>query len=116
MTAPVLALAKAPIAGPEVMGFLTAKARPPQDECLIWKAHAEVWSSLERALGAEGVKLEKLRPAPGFEIDGLVTRPNSSILIEIKASNSASDVYEGLGQLLLYRSMLKLPKACRLVL
>lgn len=111
-----LAFTQSVLAGPEVMGFLKVRARPPVDEHLIWKAHAEVWDGLAEALRRRRVDLIKLQPAPGFEIDGLVEHPRRPVLIEIKAASSASDIYEGVGQLLLYRRMLGLPKACRLVL
>lgn len=107
-----LAVIQEVLAGPEVSGYLTAKARPPIPDRLIRKWHAEVWEALEAALGV----LVKLRPAPGFEIDGLVRHPRTPVLIEIKTGNSASDIYEGIGQLLIYRQMLGLPARCRLVL
>jgi len=111
-----LAFARDILAGPEVMGFLQARARPAVPAREIWKAQAEVWQALSRRVEKAGLRLEKPRPAPGFEVDGLVKLARGSVLIEIKTTSSAADVYTGLGQLLLYHQMLALPKVCKRVL
>lgn len=116
LPAKALAFAREVLAGPEVMGFLQARARPAIPAREIWKAQAEVWQALSRRLQSVGRRLDKPRPAPGFEVDGLVKVGRTSVLVEMKTSTSAADVYTGLGQLLLYHRMLVLPKTCKLVL
>jgi hypothetical protein len=57
----------------------------------------------------------KLRHEAGYEIDGVVYTGMGPLLLEIKTGSSASDVYEGVGQLTLYAEMMNIA-TCRRVL
>ena len=47
-----------------------------------------------------------MRPAPGFEVDGVISVSPRPVLVEIKTAFSAATVYTAVGQLMLYRRML----------
>jgi hypothetical protein len=102
---PQLAREKAVLAGDEIMGFLKRKARPSAAETRILKKHAEVWNALRDALKRRKLRFEKPRPAPGYEVDGVI-RLKEPVLVEIKTAVTAADVYEAVGQLTLYRHLL----------
>jgi hypothetical protein len=65
-----------------------------------------VWQTLQALLIADGRDLLKPRHPRGYEVDGELSAGNEKILIEIKCTTSASDIYEGLGQLTLYPRLL----------
>ena len=93
------------LAGDETMGYLLHRARPAEGEKKVWKQHAEVWSALRSELEGAGLRLEKVRPAPGYEVDGVIPMPEP-LLVEIKTGASAADIYTAVGQLTLYRRLI----------
>ncbi len=66
-----------------------------------------VWQALKAALGESFTKPKR----NGFEVDGVVETAN--LLIEIKTGVSAKDVYEAVGQLMLYPSIIGLKAGLR---
>lgn len=70
------------------------------------RIQGEVWLALQLLLKADGRDLRKPRHARGYEVDGEVAIRSGRLLIEIKTGTGASDVYGGLGQLLLYPELL----------
>ena len=103
------------LAADETMGFLLRQARPAEGQRLIWKKHAEVFSALKACLGGVGLRLDKIRPAPGYEVDGVIPL-DEPILVEIKTAISAADIYTAVGQLILYRRLMCPKDSHRLVL
>lgn len=95
-------------ASPEVGGRLTKKAVPAQPEKNIVRIQGEVWLALAARLEGVGLTLDKIRHQAGYEVDGVIRTAEGPVLLEIKTGQSAADVYEGVGQLLLYASMLEL--------
>lgn len=92
----------------ETGGTYVLPARASMPERLVERIHGEVWMALAASLKASGTELFKLRHRHGYEVDGLVHTGDRRVLIEIKSGASAADVYEGVGQLLLYAEMLEL--------
>lgn len=72
----------------------------------VRRRQGEVWEALERLAREKGGELRKPRHAKGYEVDGLLRIRAKSVLIEIKTTTSAADVYTGVGQLLLYRKII----------
>lgn len=70
------------------------------------RIQGEVWRELQVLLRADGRKLRKPRHARGYEVDGEIATSGGSLLLEIKTSADAADVYAGLGQLELYPKLL----------
>ncbi len=103
------------LAADETMGFLLRQARPAEGERLIWKKHAEVFSALKTCLGGVGLALDKMRPAPGYEVDGVIPL-DEPILVEIKTAVTAADIYTAVGQLMIYRRLICPKDSHRLVL
>ena len=95
-------------AGAEAGGFFVKKAMPAQPEMMVLRIQGEIWLALSGILKAAGRSLTKVRHQAGYEVDGLIDGPDGPILLEIKTGSSAADVYEGVGQLMLYAEMLKL--------
>jgi hypothetical protein len=79
------------------------------------RIQGEVWLALQ-VLKADGRDLLKPRRARGYEVDGEIAITMGKLLIEIKTGTSASDVYAGAGQLLLYPKLLPRLKAHRRIL
>jgi hypothetical protein len=71
-----------------------------------WRIHGEVWEKLRALLDADGRKLVKPRHDHGYEVDGIIKTQTGNLLLEIKTSAAAADVYEGTGQLTLYPKLL----------
>ncbi|MNR94500.1 hypothetical protein D3C72_255850 [compost metagenome] len=94
-------------AGEETGGTFTRKAIT-QPEAEVHRIHGEVWLRLQDFLKPPGPGLSKLRHQAGYEVDGVIAGAEGRILLEIKTGRSAADVYEGVGQLMLYSSMLGL--------
>ena len=67
----------------------------------VWREQGAVWNALETTLKPFGINLRKPRHAAGYEVDCVVEH-SSPILVEIKTSVSASDIYTGVGQLTIY--------------
>ncbi|MGC5796115.1 hypothetical protein [Sphingomonas sp. NFX23] len=77
----------------------------------------EVWLALQKLLNADGRDLRKPRHARGYEVDGEIVVGSERLLLEIKTGTSASEVYGGVGQLLLYPRLLpRLAKHRRVLL
>lgn len=69
--------------------------------------HGEVWIALTARLAAAGVTYRK-RGQHGFEIDLEIDRPSAPpLLIEIKSGGGASTLHTGIGQLYLYRKLVR---------
>ncbi|MBY3307518.1 hypothetical protein HFO04_32830 [Rhizobium laguerreae] len=72
----------------------------------VRRRQGEVWHALERLTRGKGGELRKPRHARGYEVDGLFRLRSRSVLIEIKTTTRAADIYTGVGQLLLYREII----------
>lgn len=72
----------------------------------VRRRQGEVWEALESLTRQKGGELKKPRHARGYEVDGLLRIRDKSLLIEIKTTTSAADIYTGVGQLLLYRRII----------
>lgn len=110
--APIPAL----FAGPETGGKFTRRAMSARPAMEFWKGHGEVSLALTARLEAMQLMMHRPRHDAGYEVDGLVHAPAGPVLVEIKRGVSASDVYEGVGQLMLYTEMLGLKKHRRVLL
>jgi hypothetical protein len=95
-------------ANAEAGGFFVKKAAEAQPETLVLRIQGEVWLALAARLKNAGRSLTKIRHQAGYEVDGIIDGPDGPILLEIKTARSAADVYEGVGQLMLYAKMLEL--------
>lgn len=80
------------------------------------RLQGEVWLALKTLLKADGRDLLKPRHARGYEVDGEIATTSGKLLIEIKTGFSASDIYAGVGQLLLYPHLLPRLKTHRRIL
>lgn len=72
----------------------------------VLKLQGYVFAELERVLGSAGIEIEKPRHAARYEVDGTIDTPTGPILIEIKTGTTAADVYCGVGQLVVYPTVL----------
>lgn len=70
------------------------------------RLQGEVWQGLALLLRSAGIAIDKPRHAAGYEVDAVVGAPDGALLIEIKTSNLAADIYGGMGQLQLYPKLL----------
>lgn len=95
-------------AGPEAGGWIMRRAREAQPETAVLRIQGEVWIALAARLEEAGLALTKIRHQAGYEVDGVIDTPAGPVLLEIKTGASAADVYEGVGQLMLYAEMLEL--------
>ncbi|WP_028740429.1 hypothetical protein [Rhizobium leguminosarum] len=88
-------------------GSYVVPAKQAIDEKLVIRRHGDVWRALTSLLSTHGLNnYWKGRTDGGFEIDLEVIPPKRApLLIEIKTSTATSDIYTGLGQLLLYRRL-----------
>lgn len=75
-----------------------------------------VWQALKEIAARNKVDLTKPCHAAGYEVDGFLKNGHSRFLIEIKTTTAASDIYEGVGQLLLYDHLIKAVNAATKVL
>ncbi|WP_141489245.1 hypothetical protein [Rhizobium phaseoli] len=82
----------------------------------VRRKQGEVWEALERLAREKGGELKKPRHARGYEVDGLLRLKSRSVLIEIKTTTAAADIYTGAGQLLLYRQIIPTLAEAELVL
>ncbi|OAF07723.1 hypothetical protein AYJ54_16545 [Bradyrhizobium centrolobii] len=64
------------------------------------RIQGEVWQKLQALLAADGRRLDKPRHARGYEVDGEIETPTERLLLEIKTDTTASDIYAGIGQLI----------------
>lgn len=99
---------------PEKGGSFLKKPVEAQPEKEVRRIQGEVWLALRDRLGTARLELVKLRHHAGYEVDGVILGEPGT-LIEIKTDASAADVYEGVGQLLVYGHLLGL-SACRRIL
>lgn len=84
----------------------TVGAREASESREVRRLQGEVWQALATRLRAAGVAIDKPRHAAGYEVDAVVAAPRGALLVEIKAGNTAADVYGGMGQLQLYPRLL----------
>ncbi|MPR05682.1 hypothetical protein [Microvirga tunisiensis] len=87
-----------------------------QPEKLVRNLQGEVWKALKAKLKEAGKELKKQRHAAGYEVDGAMAGPPEALLIEIKSSIKASDVFGGIGQLMLYRRLIPSVRKHRAIL
>lgn len=87
-------------------GTYRLAGRPATEGRDVLRLQGEVWEALATTLAAHGVELNKPRPARRYEVDGVVAHGKVRLLIEIKCSNEAVDIYTGCGQLMLYRKLM----------
>lgn len=111
-----LAIAPPTGAADEKGGVFFNKAVEAQPEKEVRRLQGEVWLALRRVLERASVEMVKLRHQAGYEVDGIILTQPSAILLEIKTSAAASDVYEGVGQLLIYSRLLGLEGHRRVLL
>jgi len=104
------------LASDEKGGVFLKQARDAMPEKEILRLQGEVWLALRRIVERSGFQLVKLRHDAGYEVDGIILAGPSNILIEIKTRASAADIYEGVGQLVLYSRMLGLSDHRRILL
>ncbi|QXC52615.1 hypothetical protein KHC17_25845 (plasmid) [Agrobacterium salinitolerans] len=104
------------LASDEKGGVFVKPAKDATPEKEILRLQGEVWLSLRRVVEKAGLYLLKLRHEAGYEVDGIIVGGPSRILVEIKTGASAADIYEGVGQLVLYSRMLDLSDYRRILL
>lgn len=104
------------LASDEKGGVFVKPAKDATPEKEILRLQGEVWLALRRIVEGVGLDLVKLRHEAGYEVDGIIVGGPSRILVEIKTSASAEDIYEGVGQLVLYSRMLDLSDHRRILL
>ncbi|WP_029723276.1 hypothetical protein [Sinorhizobium medicae] len=104
------------LASDEKGGVFVKPAKDATPEKEIMRLQGEVWLALRRIVEGAGLDLVKLRHEAGYEVDGIILGGPSRILVEIKTSASAADIYEGVGQLVLYSRMLDLSDHRRILL
>lgn len=92
------AIAEHPVGRPEIPYEYVVSAT---EEKTVQAIHAKVWQDLKQAFYLRGIDSWKPPSRDGYEVD-LVVRGSSPMLIEIKTGATAADVYEGVGQLMLY--------------
>lgn len=89
---------------------------PPQDAKFVEAQHGLVWKALNVRLTQAGIANGKPKSFGGYEADLAVMAPGKPLLVEIKTSVRASDVYAGVGQLTLYQRIMPWLQECELVL
>lgn len=104
------------LASDEKGGVFVKPAKDATPEKEILRLQGEVWFALRRIVEGAGFDLVKLRHEAGYEVDGIILGGPSRILVEIKTGASAADIYEGVGQLVLYSRMLDLSNHRRVLL
>jgi hypothetical protein len=62
----------------------------------------EVWLALSKIVEPNNIPMRKERHALGYEVDAVIGEGPGQILLEIKTSTSAADIYCGVGQLSIY--------------
>jgi hypothetical protein len=75
---------------------------PTQTPRRVLRVQGYVYECLEQILKESDITLRKPRHAANYEVDGTIETLQGSILLEIKTSISAADVYCGVGQLIIY--------------
>lgn len=97
-------------------GAFFRKPTAAKGEQEVRRLQGEVWLELRRRLDAAGIVMTKPRHVGGYEVDGLIHATEPAILLEIKTGTSAADVYEGVGQLMIYTRLLNLTDCRRMLL
>lgn len=90
----------------EAGGTYVIPATSASDPREIRRLQGEVWQKMAAMLRSHGATVDKPRHAKGYEVDAEVLIFRRRLLVEIKSSARATDVYGGLGQLQLYRKLL----------
>lgn len=94
------------LGGEETGGTYIIRSKPAAEEKTVVQQHGIVWRSLAALLSTNEIGYRKWQRADGFEIDMVIDRgENRPLLIELKTDISTSNLYTGLGQLHLYRSL-----------
>lgn len=88
----------------EIGGSYFIPPKDPFGEKQVFRSHGEVWLALTSMLAANDIEYWK-GTVSGFEIDLEVKKAGSPLLIEIKTSVAASDIYTAVGQLQVYRRL-----------
>lgn len=87
-------------------GSYRVSGRPATEDREVARAQGDVWEAMAAMLALKGLKLTKPRPARRYEVDGVLVHGEVRLLIEIKCSNDAADIYTGSGQLLIYQKLM----------
>jgi hypothetical protein len=90
----------------ETGGTYMVGAQVAREPKVVRKWQGEVWAAMAKLLRAQDFAVEKPRPVGRYEIDVEVVRGACRLLVEIKTSAAPTDVYGGLGQLLIYAKLL----------
>jgi len=94
------------LGGAETGGTYTISARSALDERIVVRRHGIVWYCLAAILATKSITYRKWQHACGYEIDMVIDREDAPpLLLELKTETSAADLYTGVGQLYLYRSL-----------
>lgn len=101
-----LAIAAELAAADETGGTYEIGAQPARDGKTVRKWQGEVWTAMARLLRKADFTVDKPRPAGRYEVDAEIVRGDCRLLVEIKSGAAATDVYGGLGQLLIYAKLL----------
>lgn len=96
-------------------GYAVFKAR--KEARKVRRVQGFVWSKLFDLLKAHGILMVKPKHARGYEVDAEIPGTKPPLLIEIKTSTRANDIYTATGQLTLYPQLLpRLAKHHRVLL
>jgi predicted RNA-binding protein with PUA-like domain len=90
----------------ETGGTYIVGAQAARDARVVRKWQGEVWTAMAKLLRAQDFAVEKPRPAGRYEVDAEIVRGTCRLLVEIKTGAAATDIYGGLGQLLVYAKLL----------
>ena len=83
-------------------GHILLGGKAATDPKYVWRLQGEVWQQLFMQTKKSGGSMRKVRHSGGYEIDAEIVNKKRKLLVEIKTSTSAHDVYTGVGQLMLY--------------
>ena len=89
----------------ETGGAYTQSAKDAQPEKIIAKVQGDVWAALAVLIRGSGGLVRK-PCVGGYEADAQIVSKKQKLLVEIKTSVIANDIYAGVGQLALYRKMM----------
>jgi hypothetical protein len=81
---------------------------PPHDARVAARLHGRVVNELKRRLDQQTIPARKVYHIDGYEVDLAIERVgSSSLLVEVKTGATARDVQTGIGQLVLYRRLMR---------
>lgn len=93
-------------ASDEAGGTYVLAAQEARREREVQRLQGEVWLRLAALLRENGIAINKPRTAEGYEVDAEIVSSERQLLVEIKTGVKATDVYSGLGQLMVYSRLL----------